>query len=73
VEREEAGGRPNVEKAAAPAPFVSLYTAREVRQEHVLQNDETSPGMPAVGSGCEVCGRPAVVHSPRIRCEVHRA
>ena len=23
VEREEAGGRPNVEKAAAPAPFVS--------------------------------------------------
>jgi len=73
VEREEAGGRPNVEKAAAPAPFVSLFTAREVRQEHVLQNDETSPGMPAVGSGCEVCGRPAVVHSPRIRCEVHRA
>jgi orotate phosphoribosyltransferase len=73
VEREEAGGRPIVEKAAAPAPFVSLFTAREVRQEHVLQNDETSPGMPAVGSGCEVCGRPAVVHSPRIRCEVHRA
>ena len=73
VEREEAGGRPNVEKAAAPAPFVSLFTAREVRQEHVLQNDETSPGMPAVGSGCEVCGRPAVAHSPRIRCEAHKA
>ncbi len=26
VEREEAGGRPNVEKAAAPAPFVSIFS-----------------------------------------------
>src|SRR5258706_13628422 len=33
VEREEAGGRPNVEKAAAPAPFVSVFTASDVRQE----------------------------------------
>lgn len=37
VEREEAKGRPNVEKAAAPAPFVSIYTANEVRQQHILQ------------------------------------
>ena len=58
VERQEAGGRPNVEKAAAPAPFVSIFTAKDVRQEHVLQNDETSPGMPAVGVGCEICGKP---------------
>jgi len=36
------------------------------------QNDETSPGMPAAGSGCEICGRPAVVHSPRLRCEAHK-
>jgi orotate phosphoribosyltransferase len=72
VERQEAGGRPNVEKAAAPAPFVSIFTASDVRKEHLLQNDETSPGMPAVGSGCEICGRPAVVHSPRIRCEAHK-
>jgi orotate phosphoribosyltransferase len=72
VERQEAGGRPNVEKAAAPAPFVSIFTASDVRKEHVLQNDETSPGMPAVASGCEICGRPAVVHSPRIRCEAHK-
>jgi orotate phosphoribosyltransferase len=72
VEREEAGGRPNVEKAAAPAPFVSLFTARDVRQEHLLQNDETSPGIPAAGSGCEICGKPAVVHKPRIRCEAHK-
>src|SRR5271170_2335047 len=43
VEREEAKGRPNVEKAAAPAPFVSIFTARDVRAEHVLQNDETGP------------------------------
>src|SRR6266705_4523444 len=43
VERQEAGGRPNVEKAAAPAPFVSIFTAKEVRQQQSLQNDETSP------------------------------
>jgi orotate phosphoribosyltransferase len=72
VERQEAGGRPLVEQAAAPAPFVSVFTARDVRQEHLLQNEETSPGIPAAGSGCEICGKPAVVHSPRIRCEVHK-
>jgi orotate phosphoribosyltransferase len=41
VEREEAKGRPSVEKAAAPAPFVSIFTALDVRAEHVAQNDET--------------------------------
>src|SRR5512143_1868704 len=35
VEREEAKGRPNVEKAAAPAPFVSIFTAAEIREEHL--------------------------------------
>jgi orotate phosphoribosyltransferase len=35
VEREEAGGRPIVEKAAAPAPFVSVFTASDVRREHL--------------------------------------
>jgi orotate phosphoribosyltransferase len=35
VEREEAKGRPNVEKAAAPAPFVSVFTANDVRAEHL--------------------------------------
>jgi orotate phosphoribosyltransferase len=72
VERQEAGGRPLVEQAAAPAPFVSVFTALDVRREHLLQNEETSPGIPAAGSGCEICGKPAVVHSPRIRCEVHK-
>src|SRR6202044_520757 len=43
VEREEAQGRPNVEKAAAPAPFVSIFTANEVRTQHILQNDDTEP------------------------------
>ena len=39
VEREEAGGRVNVEKAAAPAPFVSVFTANDVRREHLaVQN-----------------------------------
>jgi orotate phosphoribosyltransferase len=43
VEREEHKGRPNVEKAAAPAPFVSIFTANDVRKEHIAQNDDTAP------------------------------
>jgi orotate phosphoribosyltransferase len=35
VERQEAGGRRNVERSAAPAPFVALFTATDVRAEHV--------------------------------------
>ncbi len=35
VEREEAGGRKDVERAAAPAKFVSIFTANDVRKEHV--------------------------------------
>ena len=37
VEREEANGRPAVEKAAAGAPFLRLFTANDVRVEHVKQ------------------------------------
>src|SRR5437879_5722091 len=69
VEREEAKGRANVEKAAAPAPFVAIFTANDVRREHVSQNDETSPNIFAVAAACEVCGRPAVTNNPRNRCE----
>jgi hypothetical protein len=72
IERQEAGGRANVEKAAAPAPFVSIFTASDVRQEYMRQNEETSPSIMAVGAGCEICGRPAVVHRPRVRCDAHR-
>src|SRR5215475_13942803 len=31
VEREEAGGRAAVEQAAAPAPFVSIFTSGEIK------------------------------------------
>lgn len=37
VEREEAGGRGNVEQAAAPAPFVAIFRAIEIRAEHERQ------------------------------------
>src|SRR5579863_1013957 len=35
VEREEAQGRTGVEKAAGVAPFVSIFTAAEVRKQHL--------------------------------------
>lgn len=38
VERQDAGGRPSVEQAAAPAPFVSIFTAAEIREEHLRLN-----------------------------------
>jgi orotate phosphoribosyltransferase len=37
VEREEANGRPAVEAAAKGAPFLRLFTAKDVRAEHVKQ------------------------------------
>jgi orotate phosphoribosyltransferase len=37
VEREEAQGRPAVEAAAKGAPFLRLFTASQVRAEHVRQ------------------------------------
>jgi orotate phosphoribosyltransferase len=43
VEREEAKGRAAVEAAAAPAKFVAVFTAADVRKEHLFQNDETEP------------------------------
>src|SRR5271163_4558794 len=72
VEREEAKGRPNVEKAAAPAPFISIFTAKDVRGEHLQRKDDTAPVIVAVAASCEVCGRPAVTNAPRNRCAVHR-
>ena len=35
VERQDAHGRPSVEKAAAPAPFISIFTATDVRKQHL--------------------------------------
>jgi len=37
VEREEAQGRPAVEAAAHGAPFLRLFTANDVRAEHIRQ------------------------------------
>jgi len=73
VEREEAKGRSSVEKTAAPAPFVSIFTAGDVRAEHILQTDDTQPGIFAVAASCEVCGRPAVTNIPRNRCAGHKS
>jgi orotate phosphoribosyltransferase len=70
VEREEAKGRPSVDKAAAPAPFISIFTARDVREQHLLQNDDTQPIF-AVAAVCELCGSPAVTNNPRNRCAAH--
>ena len=41
VEREEANGRPAVEASAAGAPFLRLFTANDVRAEHVKQLGST--------------------------------
>jgi orotate phosphoribosyltransferase len=35
VERLEAGGRPAVEKAAAPATFISVFTSNDVKAAHL--------------------------------------
>lgn len=35
VEREEAGGRANVERVAHPAPFAAIFKASELRAEYV--------------------------------------
>jgi orotate phosphoribosyltransferase len=37
VERQEANGRPAVEAAANGTPFLSLFTATQVRAEHLHQ------------------------------------
>lgn len=73
VDREEQNGRANVEKAAAPAPFVALFTTSEIREQHRQQRGELAPGTFAVSGTCEMCGRPAVTNVPRQRCEAHRS
>ena len=72
VEREEAKGRRNVEKAAGAVPFASIFTANEVRAQHVLQTDDTEPNVFAVAAACEVCGRPAVTNNPGSLCAAHK-
>ncbi len=43
VEREEANGRPAVEAAVKGAPFLRLFTANDVRAEHVKQLQVAKP------------------------------
>src|SRR5213082_1804234 len=42
VEREEAHGRADVEKAAAPAAFIAVFTANDVRKEHLALSRQKS-------------------------------
>jgi len=72
VERQEANGRPSVEKAAAPARFVSIFTATDVRTEHLFQNDETAPSMEAYVEVCEICEETAIPSGPKRRCAAHQ-
>ncbi len=77
VERTEAGGRANVENAAAPANFVSVFTDQDVRREHLrlqeLEKEKTSaPPLFAVSATCDYCDRPAVTMTPRKLCDVHK-
>ena len=69
LEREEAGGRVNVARAAAPAKFVALFAASEVREEYLKRQRPVF----AVSAACEVCGRPAVTNVPRNRCAAHQS
>jgi orotate phosphoribosyltransferase len=39
VEREDAHGRPHGEKAAAPANFISIFTATDVRKQHLKMSE----------------------------------
>jgi orotate phosphoribosyltransferase len=71
VEREEAAGRPAVEKAAAPTPFISVFKASEVKAAHVKLKQ--APQTFAYAGTCEICGRPATSNEPRLRCDAHRA
>lgn len=42
VEREDAGGRKDVERAAAPAKFVSIFTASDVRRQHLTKKESVA-------------------------------
>ncbi len=77
VEREEAHGRSSVEKAAGDAPFVTVFTAQDVREEHLRLKAEgklreQSPMVMAISVKCDYCDRIAVVIQGGYRCDVHR-
>lgn len=51
VEREEAHGRADVEKAAAPAEFVAVFTANDVRKEHLALSSQPPAAEPSLVVG----------------------
>lgn len=73
VEREEAHGRANVEKAAQGAAFVSIFRAGDIRAAHLAAQQHDLDPLFAVRAKCEMCDRPAVTNMPQNRCEVHRS
>src|SRR5439155_22948499 len=79
VDREEQNGRANIEEAAHPAPFVALFTANDIRAEHLRQRQSEvaptglDPEVFAVNGTCELCSRPAVTNVPKNRCDAHRS
>jgi orotate phosphoribosyltransferase len=77
VERQEAHGRSAVEKAAGKVPFVSLFTAQDVREEHLRLKAEgklkpEDKTVFAVAVKCDYCDRIAVTIQGGYRCDVHR-
>ena len=76
VEREEAHGRSSVEKAAGGAPFVAIFTAQDVREEHLRLKAEgklkDEPMVMAISVKCDYCDRIAVTIQGGYRCDVHR-
>src|SRR5260221_8512050 len=42
VERQEAHGRPDVERASAPAPFIAVFAANAVRSEQLANSHQHS-------------------------------
>jgi|SRR5713101_4950004 orotate phosphoribosyltransferase len=71
VEREEANGRGAVERAADPAPFVTIFTANDVREKHLHIRQQEEDPLLGLGEVCELCGRPAVTVLPNRRCAAH--
>src|SRR5258706_13624197 len=57
VEREEAKGRPSVEKAAAGVPFISIFTAGGVRNEDNRQMGEKETVDVWGAAQCVIYGR----------------
>lgn len=53
VEREEANGRPNVEKAAQGAEFITIYKASEIRAAHLRQKEGSATPAQSAAPGKE--------------------